>query len=89
MQQNCSKALLSTVYVLQGEIVRAFRQAPRKESSFATVTTGMRVCFPSGSRVVQEVSIYYGGMGPTTVSATKTCAALVTRSEFDFLIFYT
>ncbi|XP_028989633.1 aldehyde oxidase 6 isoform X2 [Betta splendens] len=63
----------------EGEFVRALRQAPRKESCFATVTTGMRVFFSSRSRVVQEVSIYYGGMGPTTVSATKTCAALITR----------
>ncbi|XP_035533549.1 aldehyde oxidase 6 [Morone saxatilis] len=67
----------------KGEFVRAFRQAPRKESSFATVTTAMRVFFSEGSRVVQDVSIYYGGMGPTTVSATKTCAALVTRPWDD------
>ncbi|XP_076580189.1 aldehyde oxidase 6 [Chaetodon auriga] len=67
----------------KGEFVRAFRQAPRKESSFATVTTGMRVLFSEGSRVVQDVSLYYGGMGPTTVSAAKTCAAIVTRPWDD------
>uniref|UniRef100_A0A3B4XER0 Aldehyde oxidase 1 n=1 Tax=Seriola lalandi dorsalis TaxID=1841481 RepID=A0A3B4XER0_SERLL len=67
----------------KGEFVRAFRQAPRKESSFATVTTGMRVLFSEGSRVVQDVSIYYGGMGPTTVSAAKTCATFITRPWDD------
>ncbi|GAA6224227.1 aldehyde oxidase [Lates japonicus] len=67
----------------KGEFVRAFRQAPRKENSFATVTTGMRVFFSERSRVVQDVSIYYGGMGPTTVSAAKTCAAIVTRPWDD------
>ncbi|XP_040888151.1 aldehyde oxidase 6 [Toxotes jaculatrix] len=67
----------------KGEFVRAFRQAPRKESSFATVTTGMRVLFLEGSRVVQDVSIYYGGMGPTTVRAAKTCAALRARPWDD------
>ncbi|XP_049426123.1 aldehyde oxidase 6 [Epinephelus fuscoguttatus] len=67
----------------KGEFVRAFRQAPRKESSFSTVTTGMRVFFSEGSRVVRDVSIYYGGMGPTTVSATKTCAAITTRPWDD------
>ncbi|KAM6893047.1 aldehyde oxidase 6 [Lycodopsis pacificus] len=67
----------------KGEFVGAFRQAPRKESSFPTVTTGMRVFFSEGSRVVQDVSIYYGGMGPTTVSATKTCAAIATRPWDD------
>ncbi|XP_045916381.1 aldehyde oxidase 6 isoform X2 [Micropterus dolomieu] len=63
----------------KGEFIRAFRQAPRKESSFATVTTGMRVFFSEGSRMVQDVDVYYGGLGPTTVSAAKTCAAIVTR----------
>lgn len=32
--------------------------------------------------MVQDVSIYYGGMGPTTVSAAKTCEAIISRSEF-------
>ncbi|XP_078099993.1 aldehyde oxidase 6 [Sander vitreus] len=67
----------------KGEVVRAYRQAPRKESSFSTVTTGMRVFFSEGSSVVQDVSIYYGGMGPTTVSATQTCTAIVTRPWDD------
>ncbi|MEQ2171764.1 hypothetical protein GOODEAATRI_014075, partial [Goodea atripinnis] len=65
----------------KGEFVRALRQAPRKEVSFATVTTGMRVYFSEGSRVVQEVSLYFGGMGPTTVSATKTCKAIMGRLD--------
>ncbi|XP_029941631.1 aldehyde oxidase 1-like [Salarias fasciatus] len=67
----------------KGEFVRAFRQAPRKEHSFATVTTGMRVAFSEGSNVVQDVSLYYGGMGPTTVSAPKTCAAITGRPWDD------
>lgn len=48
------------------------------------MTTGMRVFFSEGSRVVQDVSIYYGGMGPTTVCATKTCTAIVSRSDTEF-----
>ncbi|XP_058474041.1 aldehyde oxidase 6 isoform X1 [Solea solea] len=67
----------------KGEFVRAFRQAPRKESAFATVTTGMRVLFSEGSRVVEDVSIYYGGMGPTTVCPAKTCAALIAKPWND------
>uniref|UniRef100_A0A8C7UWJ4 Aldehyde oxidase 6 n=1 Tax=Oncorhynchus mykiss TaxID=8022 RepID=A0A8C7UWJ4_ONCMY len=63
----------------QGEFMRAFRQAPRKENALATVTTGMRVMFIEGSSVVKELSIYYGGVGPCTVSATKTCAAVIGR----------
>uniref|UniRef100_A0A3B4H7F7 Aldehyde oxidase 1-like n=1 Tax=Pundamilia nyererei TaxID=303518 RepID=A0A3B4H7F7_9CICH len=64
----------------KGEFVQALRHAPRKEASFATVTAGMRVMFSESSRVVQDVSIYYGGMGPTTVSAAKTCQAIIRRS---------
>ncbi|XP_068446385.1 aldehyde oxidase 1-like [Clinocottus analis] len=67
----------------KGEFVGAFRQAPRKESSFSTVNTGMRVLFSEGSRLIQDVSIYFGGMGPTTVSATRTCAAITTRTWDD------
>ncbi|XP_034035004.1 aldehyde oxidase 6 isoform X3 [Thalassophryne amazonica] len=63
----------------KGEFVRAFRHAPRKESAFATVNTGMRVFFGEGSRVVQDISIYYGGVGATTANAAKTCQAIVTR----------
>ncbi|XP_076008116.1 aldehyde oxidase 6 [Genypterus blacodes] len=61
------------------EVVRALRQAPRKENAFATVTTGMRVLFSEGSRMVQDVSIFYGGVRPTTVRASKTCAAIMGR----------
>lgn len=68
--------------------MRAFRQAPRKENSFATVTTGMRVFFLEGSIKVQDVSMYFGGMGPTTVSAAKTCAAIITRSVFKIHLLF-
>lgn len=61
--------------------MRALRQAPRKEVSFATVTTGMRVFFSEGSSTVQEVSIYFGGVAASTVSAAETCKALVGRSD--------
>ncbi|KAM4601996.1 aldehyde oxidase 6 isoform 2-T2 [Polymixia lowei] len=67
----------------KGELVRAYRQAPRKENALATVTTGMRVVFSEGSGVVQELSIYYGGVGPCTVSATKTCTAITGRPWDD------
>ncbi|XP_068165202.1 aldehyde oxidase 6 [Antennarius striatus] len=76
------KEILLSVFIpfsRKWEFVRAFRQAPRKDGSFPTVTTGMRVFFSKGSRVVQDISIYFGGMGPTTVSAAETCAAISSR----------
>lgn len=47
----------------------------------------MRVLLSEGSAVVRDMSIYYGGMGPTTVSAAKTCAAIVSKSVSQFLTF--
>ncbi|XP_062383264.1 aldehyde oxidase 6 isoform X1 [Sardina pilchardus] len=62
-----------------GEFVRAFRQAPRKENALATVNAGMRVRFRDGSSVVDELSIFYGGVGPCTVGAAKTCQQIIGR----------
>lgn len=76
----------SPSYVLQGELMRAIRHAPRKESAFATVTAGMRVLFCEGSSIVRDMSIYFGGVGPTTIAVTKTCSIIVSKSEL-FLIF--
>lgn len=67
------------MFLLQGELVRAFRQAPRKACAFATITTGMRVLFSEGFRVVEDVSIYFGGVGPKTAKAVQTCATIVAR----------
>lgn len=67
--------------------MRAFRHAPRKESAFATVAAGMRVLFSEGSAVVQDMSVYFGGVGPATVAAAKTCSAIVSKSEFFFFCF--
>ncbi|KAJ8393803.1 hypothetical protein AAFF_G00057180 [Aldrovandia affinis] len=63
----------------RGEFVRAFRQAPRKENALATVTSGMRAKFGEGSGEVEELSIYYGGVGPCTVAATRTCRHAIGR----------
>lgn len=75
-------------FVLQGELVRAFRHAPRKESAFATVTAGMRVLFSECSAVVRDMSVYFGGVGPVTVAAAKTCGAIVSKSEFFFFFLF-
>lgn len=75
-------------FVQQGELMRAFRHAPRKESAFATVTAGMRVLFCEGSSIVRDMSIYFGGVGPTTTAATKTCGTIVSKSElFSIFLF--
>ncbi|XP_042568237.1 LOW QUALITY PROTEIN: aldehyde oxidase 3-like [Cyprinus carpio] len=57
----------------------AFRHAPRRESALATVNAGMRVWFNENSNVVKEISIYYGGVGATILSADRACQQIVGR----------
>lgn len=66
-------------FTIKGELVSALRHAPRKETAFATVTCGMRVLFSEDSSVVRDISLYYGGVGPTTVNAARTCQALINK----------
>lgn len=73
-------------FTTEGEFVSALRQAPRKESAFATVTTGMRVLFSEGSTVVKDISVYYGGVGATVIKAAKTCMALINKSWSDAVL---
>ncbi|KAK2906843.1 hypothetical protein Q8A67_005828 [Cirrhinus molitorella] len=61
------------------EMVHAFRHAPRKENALATVNAGMRVWFNDNSNVVKEISIYYGGVGATILSADSVCQKIVGR----------
>ncbi|KAK7136891.1 hypothetical protein R3I93_017070 [Phoxinus phoxinus] len=63
----------------QNEIIHAFRHAPRKENALATVNAGMRVWFNENSNVVKEISIYYGGVGATILSADHVCKQILGR----------
>ncbi|XP_056112603.1 aldehyde oxidase 6 isoform X2 [Rhinichthys klamathensis goyatoka] len=63
----------------QNEIIYAFRHAPRKENALATVNAGMRVWFNENSNVVKEISIYYGGVGATILSADHVCKQILGR----------
>ncbi|KAI7791254.1 aldehyde oxidase 6 [Triplophysa rosa] len=65
------------------EVVHAFRHAPRKENALATVNAGMRAWFNENSNVVKEISIYYGGVGPTIVSAEVVCQHIIGRPWED------
>ncbi|XP_072304267.1 aldehyde oxidase 6 [Eucyclogobius newberryi] len=66
-------------FTSKGELVSALRHAPRKESAFSTVTCAMRVLFCEGSSVVRDISLFYGGVAPTTVKAARTCQALINQ----------
>ncbi|KAF5880057.1 aldehyde oxidase 1-like, partial [Clarias magur] len=62
------------------EVVRAFRNAPRKENALATVSAGMRVWFHHDSDAVRDMSVYYGGVGAHTLSAENTTRHVIGRS---------
>ncbi|KAM9248183.1 aldehyde oxidase 3-like [Dugong dugon] len=59
--------------------VSAFRQAPHQQNALATVKAGKRVLSKDGTDTVVDLSILYGGVGPTTVSANKSCQQLIGR----------
>ncbi|XP_053140097.1 aldehyde oxidase isoform X2 [Hemicordylus capensis] len=63
----------------KGEFVSAFRQAQRQENALPIVTAGMRVLFDEGCNIIKDISIFYGGISPTTVAAKHTCQALIGR----------
>uniref|UniRef100_A0A8D2KX02 Aldehyde oxidase 1 n=1 Tax=Varanus komodoensis TaxID=61221 RepID=A0A8D2KX02_VARKO len=64
---------------LQGEFVSGFRQATRRENALPIANAGMRVLFEDGCDIIRDLSIFYGGIGPTTVAATQTCQKLIGR----------
>ncbi|XP_030065868.1 aldehyde oxidase 2 [Microcaecilia unicolor] len=66
-------------YSRKWEFVYAFRQAQRWENSAAIVNAGMRVLFKEGTDNIQDISIVYGGIDPSIVSAKKTSQGLIGR----------
>nr|XP_021510777.1 aldehyde oxidase [Meriones unguiculatus] len=68
---------VSIPYSRKWEFVSAFRQAQRQQNALAIVNSGMRVLFREGGDLIKELSILYGGVGPTTVSATNSCQRLI------------
>ncbi|XP_061042171.1 aldehyde oxidase 1 isoform X3 [Eubalaena glacialis] len=66
-------------YLRKWEFVSAFRQAQRQQNALAIVNSGMRVFFGGGDGIIRELSIAYGGVGPTTVCAKNSCQKLIGR----------
>ncbi|KAM4836062.1 aldehyde oxidase [Thomomys bottae] len=66
-------------YSRKWEFVSAFRQAPRRRNALAIVNSGMRVFFGEEGGIIKELSILYGGVGPTTICAKNSCLKLIGR----------
>lgn len=60
----------------------AYRQAQRRELAFSFVNAGMKVAIEPGSGIVENLSIFCGGVGPTLVKPTQTCRRLVGRCVY-------
>ncbi|XP_068926203.1 aldehyde oxidase 4-like isoform X2 [Petaurus breviceps papuanus] len=68
------------------EIITAQRQAQHLENAFAIVNAGMRVQFREGTNTIKDLKMFFGRVGPTTVSASKTCEQLIGRQWNDEML---
>ncbi|KFP71281.1 Aldehyde oxidase, partial [Acanthisitta chloris] len=73
-------------YSKKDDFISAFRQAEREKNAFAIVNSGMRVHFHSGTDTIVDLSILFGGIGSTTVSARKSCEKLIGRQWNDQML---
>lgn len=54
----------------------AYKQAKRRDDDIAIVNGAFNVSFVSGTNVIDNVQLAFGGMAPTTILAPKTSAAV-------------
>ncbi|NWX23762.1 AOXB oxidase, partial [Aegotheles bennettii] len=66
-------------YSMKDDFISAFRQADRQKNALSIVNSGMRVLFSPGTDTIVDLSILYGGIGSTTLSARKSCEKLIGR----------
>ncbi|KAL3045459.1 hypothetical protein OYC64_013683 [Pagothenia borchgrevinki] len=66
-------------YSKKNQFVSAFKQSPRREDDISVVTAAMSVVFSSGTDIVEELKLSYGGMAATTKLAMKTGNKLLGR----------
>ncbi|KAH7068533.1 Molybdopterin-binding domain of aldehyde dehydrogenase-domain-containing protein [Paraphoma chrysanthemicola] len=63
------------------EVLKAYKQAKRKDDDIAIVTAAFRVRLDQEG-LVEDVSIVYGGMAPTTKESIKTQSTLLGKRWF-------
>ncbi|XP_060113024.1 aldehyde oxidase 3-like [Heteronotia binoei] len=64
----------------EDEFVSAFRQAEQRKNALSVINSAMQVRFQPGTDVIENLTILYGGIGRTTVSAPVTCRKLRGRN---------
>ncbi|XP_060113087.1 aldehyde oxidase 3-like [Heteronotia binoei] len=68
------------------EFVSAFRQAERRKNAMSVTNSAMQVQFQPGTDVIEDLTILYGGVGRTTVSAPVTSRKLRGRKWDEQLL---
>uniref|UniRef100_A0A4W2IRU8 aldehyde oxidase n=1 Tax=Bos indicus x Bos taurus TaxID=30522 RepID=A0A4W2IRU8_BOBOX len=84
-----SEETVLSVYIphsTQWHFVSGLRIAQRQENAFAIVNAGMSVKFEDGTDTIKELQMFYGSVGPTVVSASKTCQQLIGRKWNDQML---
>ncbi|KAM6200351.1 aldehyde oxidase 2-like [Sarcoramphus papa] len=73
-------------YSVKDDFISAFRQAENQKNALSIVNSGMRVLFSPGTDTIVDLSILYGGIGSTTLSARKSCEKLIGRQWNDQML---
>ncbi|XP_006153145.1 aldehyde oxidase 4 [Tupaia chinensis] len=84
-----SEEIVSSVYIpysTQWHFVSGLRLAQRQENAFAIVNAGMSVKFEDGTNTIKDLQMFYGSVGPTVVSASRTCRQLIGRQWDDQML---
>jgi len=63
------------------EVLKAYKQAKRKDDDIAIVTAAFRIRLDS-QNCVEDASVVYGGMAPTTKESSKTQTAILGKPWF-------
>uniref|UniRef100_A0A8C5KDV1 Aldehyde oxidase 2 n=1 Tax=Jaculus jaculus TaxID=51337 RepID=A0A8C5KDV1_JACJA len=73
-------------YSQKWEFVFAFRQAQCHQNALSHVNAGMRVLFKEGTDIIKDLSIAFGGAGPATRIAHKSCQQLLGRRWNEMMV---
>ncbi|XP_027534025.1 aldehyde oxidase 2-like [Neopelma chrysocephalum] len=85
---NAKEVIVSVLipYSMKDDFISAFRQAERQKNALSIVNSGMRVLFHPGTDTIADLSILFGGIGSTTLSARKSCEKLIGRQWNDQML---